>query len=250
MRWALAAAGGVLLALGLAWTFSDELFGVDSVGLIGTPVVPYQGANPDALAACWIGLVLLLQWLFLRPRGSWALRDADDARPMAAAALGAGFCAMLLTFGLIAALMEAGDRWIDAAHGEEAFRPWVYVAIGALWIVWTLVFATYARSRSRILRGLIGGTIAELLVAAPVHALAYKREDCYCARGSYTALVFGGTALLWVFGPGVYLLYRRERARRAHLLRRCPHCGADLSGSAAETCPHCGGAAPLPGTAE
>ena len=159
---------------------------------------------------------------------------------MGLASIGAGFCGMLLTFGLVAALMEIPDLWKDVATRDDFIRPGVYFWLIALWIVWALVFYRYGRGKSRILRALISGTIVELLVAAPVHAACYKRDDCYCARGSYTALVFGGTALFWVFGPGILLLYQRERDRRGRLLRHCPDCGHDLSGSAATICPECG----------
>ena len=35
-------------------------------------------------------------------------------------------------------------------------------------------------------------------------------KHCYCARGSYTGLVFGGTAIIWLLGPGVFLLFLRN----------------------------------------
>jgi hypothetical protein len=120
-----------------------------------------------------------------------------------------------------------------------------------LWVLWGVIFYAYWRqgdhySRSgRMLRALLAGSVLELLVAAPVHAWAARRSDCYCERGSYTGLVFGGTVLLWVFGPGVVLLFLRERYRREKLFPVCPACGYDLRGSAEPTCPECG--APLAG---
>ncbi|MHC4409176.1 MAG: FmdB family zinc ribbon protein [Planctomycetota bacterium] len=195
IRWSLAAVGAILIILGMIWVYAPgtRIFAWDSAGFMGTPVLPTDEWNYYAAGVTWLGLSLLTQWFFLRPRGGLALREESKGRSMRFATFGAGFCAMLITFGLI-----------------------------------------------RILRALIAGTVLELLVAAPVHAACYKRDDCYCTRGSYTALVFGGTALFWVFGPGVFLLYLRERKRRGRLLRICPDCGHDLSGSAAETCPACG----------
>ena len=89
-----------------------------------------------------------------------------------------------------------------------------------LWALWAAVFHHLWRNLdhrtavSRTTRALLAGTVLELLVAAPIHAWAMRKDDeCYCARGSYTGLVFGGTVLIWLFGPGIVLLAMRERKR-------------------------------------
>jgi len=249
VRRMLAVAGLGLILFGLIWVFApeEEILGWKSVGFLGTPVLPTEKTPYYTAGILWLGITLCTQWLFLRPRGGWTLHEGGTGRPMRAAAIGAGFCGMLVSFGLVAALMEIPDWWAGTVLIEDdGFHPGVYAGIVALWIVWAVVFYRSFRSPRSVLRALIAGTILELLVAAPVHAACYRRDDCYCARGSYTALVFGGTALFWVFGPGIFLLYLGEHRRRRRLLRACPHCGADLSGSAAEVCPGCGGATPVP----
>lgn len=131
------------------------------------------------------------------------------------------------------------------------FRVWPgLLAIGVAWSVWALIFWRYWRSGdrytqfTRMIRGLMVGSILEVFVATAVHAFTYRRDECHCCRGSYTGLVFGGTALLWVFGPGIVLLYKRERYRQRVLLPTCIECGYDLRGIAAAKCPECGEAIP------
>ena len=248
VRWTLAALGAVLIAIGLYWMFAPdaELFGEESAGFFGTPV--FMGGEEESYnsaVAVFFGLMLATQYLFLRPAGGWKMREKSEGRPMRLAAAGAGFCAMLLSAGLIAALLEVPGLWVDVVSDGEGYHPVVYVVLLALWVLWAFVFHRYGRNRRGVLRSLIAGTFVELLVAASVHAAYADRDDCYCARGSYTALVFGGTALFWVFGPGIYLLYRAERARRRRIIRTCPGCGHDLSGSAAEVCPACGANVPI-----
>jgi hypothetical protein len=68
----------------------------------------------------------------------------------------------------------------------------------------------------RVVRGLIAGSVLEMLVAVPIYVT--REDDCYCARGSYAGLVFGVTVILWAFGPGVFLLFMREKRRREKLL--------------------------------
>jgi hypothetical protein len=86
-----------------------------------------------------------------------------------------------------------------------------------LWILWSVVFCIYFRQTDyytwagRIVRGLIAGSILELFISIPIYIT--REEDCYCARGSYAGIVFGGTVLLWAFGPGVFLLFLREKRR-------------------------------------
>jgi len=70
-----------------------------------------------------------------------------------------------------------------------------------------------------------------------------RQRECYCCRGTYTTLILAGTVLLWAFGPGIVLLYMREKYRQQRLLPTCFQCGYDLRGtvSAGRTeCPECG----------
>jgi hypothetical protein len=63
---------------------------------------------------------------------------------------------------------------------------------------------------------LLVGSILELLVATGVYVWKTDEDNCWCARGSYTALVFSATAMLWAFGPGLLFLFLREARYRRH----------------------------------
>ena len=118
--------------------------------------------------------------------------------------------------------------YYECGRVNEDPRPRIWPlasALAASWALWTVIFLVYWRRGNRadqlggMLRGLMGGSILELLIATPVHVLAARPEDkCYCERGSYTGLVLGGTVLLWTFGPGLVLLFLREKERRSLLL--------------------------------
>jgi hypothetical protein len=73
-----------------------------------------------------------------------------------------------------------------------------------------------------------------------VHVWVMRQRECYCARGTYTTLVLAGTVLLWAFGPGVILLYAREKYRRARLYPWCKNCAYNLTGNTSGICPECG----------
>ena len=219
---------GALLANPLIWQNSG--FGW---GLIGTPLGPFEnGWLDDRIyyilhAGGYLGLFLFTQWLFLLPRGRLSFRIADTPRSRRASAIGAAFVAMLLTAGVVASIMELTDVWQDVMKQEFTFKSlhfqvfYCFLAgMAFAWLLWAVIFYLYFRDAdhhttvARMTRALLGGTVLELLVSIPAYVKSIQTpSDCYCEKGSYTGLVFGCTAVFWLFGPGVYLLLLREKRR-------------------------------------
>jgi hypothetical protein len=185
---------------------------------------------PEALL--YFAVFLLTQWIFLCPRGSWRIRTSPDVPPSRGAALAAGFIGMLLSVGLLATLMELPGWWVklttEGGIGTRQHFAVVWIVMAVVWGGWTWVFSIYWRSLDRYtalrraFRWLIAGTMLELIIAVPAHAViaTSRNEDCYCELGTYTGVAFGCTAALWLFGPGAFLLFMRERKRRDSLLSR------------------------------
>lgn len=207
-------------------------------GVIGTPFAPINGTlSNDQIqhiywfqAAFYFGLFLFMQWLFLSPRGSWGIGLALQGPPPRRAALAAGFIGMLLSIGLFATLMEIPNWWMkltmsrpvdNYAHGSQHFGVF-WIVMLAVWAGWTGVFWSYWKSLDRycalrkVFRWLLAGTVLELAVSIPAHAIVIQERggDCYCERGTWTGVAFGVTAALWLFGPGALLLFLREKQRR------------------------------------
>lgn len=219
-------------------------------GVVGTPLAIMLETWDTAIGpnAIFLGMMLLAQWMFLRPLRRSAAAPSGKRRPRWMAVASAAFAAMMLCVAFVATVLEMPDAWKSTVNTMAGHRMWIAVAV--IWALWCVVFLIYFRggdflSRAEVLvRALIRGTLLELLVAIPTHAVVYRRSDeCYCERGSYTGIVFGVAVLLWTFGPGLVLLYLREKARRTPVLERlCPGCGAtiDTSASPLSTCPRCG----------
>ncbi len=169
--------------------------------------------------------------------------------------LAVAFAATLLCTAAIATVLEMPDTW---KRVFSAVSGWpMAAAMLLLWAGWCIVFFIYFRqgdflARAEVVvRTLIRGSCLELLIAIPTHALVYRRSECYCERGSYTGVVFGFAALLWAFGPGLMLLYLREKQRRTPILQRlCPRCGGRLDPASTPlgACPHCGQVLPVAGS--
>jgi len=252
---------GVLYTLAaLAWLFLPA-FDLDvepmPAGLIGTPLGWFPGDTVPlglsesqfyaALAALVVGLVLLAQWAFLRPGAGLPVRLAARGRPLRRSVIAAAAMAMLLTTGMIALVLEACDVWESLWHGDGRDAGIaVWSAMLVLWLLWTWVFWVYWRQGDqytqlgKIVRALVAGSLLEAVIAIPVHVRAIRHSDCYCEKGTYTTFVLAGTVLLWAFGPGIVLLYMRDRYRAARVLEPCAKCGYSLRGNESGVCPECG----------
>jgi hypothetical protein len=269
LRWGLLAmallcmAGGALFLINILWPewnmipYGDPASGIGLQGVMG-----WQTDDRPTYAlvvAGYLGLFFFAQWLFLAPCRNWAVRLNETGRPMKRAVIVAALVAALLSIALIATLLELPDWWGGVVTKGNAprfddLRYWPpLLALAIAWLIWTAIFFTYWRhgdrytQLTRMIRGLLAGSMAECLIIAPAHAWVAHERDCYCARGTYTGLVLGVTALLWCFGPAVILLFMRERYRLAQLTPRCAQCGYDLRGTVAadrSQCPECGAALP------
>lgn len=124
--------------------------------------------------------------------------------------------------------------------------PWAIIGIvlGA-WTFWFLVFALvgsreWTRRFGRMYRTLISGTILELLITIPIDVQVRKRTNCYCGEGTFFSMIIGLTTVLWVFGPGIAILFLIRRRQRLEQSGCCLQCGYNLRGLTSERCPECG----------
>lgn len=227
--------------------FPDMLFDeFEPAGLLWTPLGLYAPDEGGYLidVALVVGLLLLAQWAFLRPAKAWTARLAVKGRPLTSAVISAAAMGMLLTVGVITLLLELPNLWKTVFKSGWGIAA-VWSAMLLLWGAWALIFLVYWRQGDRytqlgrMIRALVAGSLVEVFVAVPVHVWATRQRECYCERGTYVTLVFAATVLFWAFGPGIILMYMRERYRCARLFPRCTKCGYELRGSA-KICPECG----------
>ena len=256
LRRVILVAGIIYTLAALIWAvlpfFSDFLFEEFlGAGLIGTPLGWWSDGplSYGVNLACVLGLLLLAQWALLQPGRSWRMRLVSTGRPLKSAVIAASAMAMLLTVGALTLFVELPNWWEPILDRAEEWGRWgmliIWAPMLALWGVWAWIFFVYWRQGDRytqlgrMIRGLVAGSLLEVLVAVPVHVWVMRQRECYCARGTYTTLVLAGTVLLWAFGPGIVLLYMREKYRRAQLFPICTKCGYDLRASTG-VCPECG----------
>ena len=278
LRWLILVTGLLCLGAGLFWVLDFiwpqiEFSWLEPEGPMGLFYVlgwPFQddsefGWVTYGFVFVYVGVFFVTQWLFLAPLGGWRIPLSATGRPLRRSVLSAALMAGLLTTGLIAVVLELPNVWIRltvgmSPNGEvddaEVLRigslavatlwPALWL-LAASWALWAWVFAVYWRQgdrytqMGRMIRGLIAGSLLELMVSIPAHVWVMRQRECYCFRGTYTGIVLATTVLLWAFGPGIVLLFLRERYRREKLTPLCWKCGYDLHATTdRESCPECG----------
>jgi hypothetical protein len=231
IRWSLLVLWVLCVICAIVWLFGGFISDTLGVGLGGTPGLLILGPAyrwfEDAgrwayvlLVLIYLALMFLTQWWFLGPRHIWKIEVAEAPRPMKRAAVGAAFAATLLTVGFVCSIADLTKKdFFDPLLDPSTVWQYIILLIPAVvWFFWCVILIIYLRQgehynwAGKIIRALIAGSVLELFVAVPVYATS--KQECYCARGSYAGLVFGGTVLLWAFGPGVFLLFVREKQRR------------------------------------
>ena len=136
---------------------------------------------------------------------------------MRKAAIGVAFAVSLLSVGLVYSLFDLAYEELFSGNSSSLNRFIILSIPLFFWILWSIVFSLYfyqsdyLKWSGKIIKGLIGGSILELFISIPIFVT--REDECYCAYGSYAGLVFGITVLLWAFGPGIFLLYWREKKR-------------------------------------
>lgn len=223
----------IILVVGILFTIAGIIWAIlpllsnaeDFAGLLGTVLIINILAGDSELAyginvVIVVGLLLLAQWAFLRPGKGWTIRMVTVGRPLKTSIFAAGVIAMLLTVGFVALLLELPNWW-EGIMGVDNYWGMicVWIAMLIIWGIWSLIFFVYWRQGDRytqlgrMIRGLVAGSILETIIAVPVHIWATRQRECYCCRGTYTTLILAATVLIWAFGPGIVLLYMREKRR-------------------------------------
>lgn len=208
-------------------------------------------------------IMVASQMVFLWPLRRRGIRVRPDGKPLKTMIVAAGFVGAVLTMALflgIAAVVQyiwsvATDQFPENMPVADDALLFVWLAAGVLvigsWIVWSIALRRFlsrkeANTRfSRVIGLLFAGTVVETLAILPIDIMIRRRTDCYCSTGSFFSLCLSAWALLWLCGPGAFLVFTRKR-RGAWAETHCQMCGYVKHASATERCPECGFAWGLP----
>jgi len=209
----------------------------------------------EPLAWIWsTGPVLLIagtQALMVGPFVTFRPVRGPRAHCLVVSILVCALVASMLVLGLVFAILELFDVWEEPLNMDEG--PWggelsLWLTLPVLlvsWVFWSLVFFRFTRRRrsfgivGRLIDILLAGTIIETILIVPVDIMVRRRTDCYCATGTFHALLLATFAVLWLAGPGALIVFTRRRRRRWADMY-CLNCGYEKGPSPGERCPGCG----------
>jgi len=138
------------------------------------------------------------------------------------AALMALLCfAFVLIYFQLTGRMPTGNR--DSTIADLLTSNVFWFGTGALWVVWLVIGIFAVRNAqqpgglSRLVAFLLAGSWIEFAVALPVELVTRPRDRaCPCQSGSWLGLIFCFPILIWSIGPGLYLLFVREKELCRH----------------------------------
>lgn len=210
---------------------------------------------PDSAAGALfvLGLpvfVALASVLFIAPMAP-PIRLNAEGRSLRSSVIAAAFIGGGLAFGAMAAVLEvalmlSGRNIMDQFHDEWSFLGSMALVVALGWGIWTAVLWKHSRRRdanavARIRSLIFRGTLVELAIAVPAYAWTRSREECYCGLGTFWALACGLGGLLFLAGPGAFILWHRRRGEWLPAMRTsCPKCGYRRVEGAGSRCPECG----------
>ncbi|MEQ8850631.1 MAG: hypothetical protein RIB32_02490 [Phycisphaerales bacterium] len=160
----------------------------------------------------------------------------------------AGLGAALLTGTGVAAIFGVAEAFEPIVGDLRAWRltALALIVLAPTWCVFSILIILFTRRGprervlSRVASSLFLGTVLEVLAIIPLDVMIRRRSDCYCATGTFIALIWSAPVGLFALGPLIVLPLLRRRRKR-YYLQRCDACQADMRGCLdADRCPSCG----------
>lgn len=209
----LALALTALHLVGLQLSFS-------AVGAV-SPLALDWGPNGTVALFCWFAIPAALTQAAVLTLPAPAAGEATGRAGLAArATLGA----LVLTLALalpVSALLDLPE-WLEVRLSPEAGRVvlWSLILGTALtWVALSLLLTHRAKGEPDLLERRVtqatAGTLVGLALATPWYLVLRRKSQCYCALGTFWALLVGLWSLLLVGGPLLLLMARERRTRAA-----------------------------------
>lgn len=186
---------------------------------MGWPGVLYLAGNPDWWADAWPAPWEVWAWGLILAGGQGLLfflsvdasfRRLKPRQHILVSALTAGVLFALLSGAAMISLDGAVFR--DEGVLDSAMK--MLALLLGFWALWGMVFYLHLRGSSegveKLVSWLLKGSVLELLIAVPCHALVRHREDCSAPVATGMGVVTGIAVMLLCFGPSVLFLYRKR----------------------------------------
>ncbi len=161
---------------------------------------------------------------------------------MVLAALFGGICTLAFATALYSLVMTL---FLDFHKQDQIAEHFFWYFLLSAWVIWSVLLLIFVKRSPRdagplvrVTGGLFAGSLIELLLSIPLAILVARRSSCYCATGSFFALMLSIFASLWLFGPFmvILLVWRKRPWGKDH----CLSCGYPRKVTGSVVCSECG----------
>ena len=194
----------------LRWFFLALYLAVVAILLVRLFVSP--GTDDALWALVAVGIFFATQIIFIFGAGTIELCRPIKKRRLLIPVIVASLMAAILVGGIVLALAEL------FREQSSTWLPYFFWAILAVsWAGWAFVFYVHCQrldrytTLKRITLWILGGSLVELLVAVPSHIIVSRRPGCFVGMCTLFGIIAGLCVMLWAFGPGIALLFLRDR---------------------------------------
>lgn len=127
-----------------------------------------------------------------------------------------GALTALLVSGLVFSVGVgiSGDQFLDRVDALIRTTGSALMTLGALWVLWGIIFYLYFRNKSdvvnRLISWLLKGSVLELLIAVVCHVMVRRKDQCCAPTVTSFGITAGIAIMLLSFGPSVLFLYKKR----------------------------------------
>ncbi len=154
----------------------------------------------------WIAVLVAAPLVLLVTRVDLTRKNLMPQRHKRVAVMAIAFAVALLSAAAVISVTAA-------AFGDKIDDFMLY-PLPVFWLLWGVVFnrhSDFIFDRERWLyKGLIGGSVLELLIAVPSNVIAQNRDQCSAPAVTAYGVSTGIALLFMAFGPAILLLYRKR----------------------------------------
>ncbi len=161
-----------------------------------------------------LAIAVVSQLIFLFGAGTIELcrpiRRRRLIAPVIIASLMMAILVAVLCLSLAELIKVESENWVSYI---------LWIIFGFNWLIWGFFFFIYSQGveRYRTLRKfvtiILAGSLVELLAVVPSHIVVSRRPGCFVGLCTAWGIIGGMYVMLWAFGPGVILLFLREKRR-------------------------------------
>ena len=186
------------------------------VGLF-TKVLPQSiDIKPFVPLPLWlIPIIVFCQLLFIFGSGTIELCRPIKKKRLLIPVVVASMMLSILFLGLGMSLIE-----FFRLKSVDSFNQLLIVLTGVSWFFWGWFFFVNYRTKERyqvlaqLTKAVLGGNLIQLLIVIPVFLVVRQRPGCFAGLLTSMGLSAGICVMIWAFGPGIVLLFLREKRQK------------------------------------